>query len=194
MREIPKAGDGERTLDLRNEVVLMTEDKDFAIERKACLLSSLLRDMLMDTEVPEGEDVTEETQIPLLNVDSSALPRIGEYLERHVGREVQILTRPLHAPLPDVLDEWEKDFVYFKLLPREQPEENWDLLYKVTLAADFLGIEPLRDLCCATIANMINKKKPEEIKKIFGVTEDITPAHIEEVVAKYPFLTAPAAN
>lgn len=50
-----------------------------------------------------------------------------------------------------------------------------DTLYNLTLAANFLDIKPLLDLCCARIASFIKNKTPEEIRVNLGIVCDFTP-------------------
>lgn len=45
-------------------------------------------------------------------------------------------------------------------------EKDHGLLFATLLAANFLGIEPLRDICCAAIANMLRAKTPDQIMEV----------------------------
>eukprot|EP00210_Caulerpa_lentillifera_P006803 g6502.t1 len=54
-------------------------------------------------------------------------------------------------------------------------------LYELILAANYLNITTLLDLCCQTVANMIKGKTPEEIRRTFGIKNDFTPEEEEEV-------------
>merc|ERR1712098_175649 len=45
-------------------------------------------------------------------------------------------------------------------------------IFKVILAANYMGIKSLLHLGCAKIAALIKGKSPEEIKRILGDTED----------------------
>eukprot|EP01006_Ploeotia_vitrea_P060693 TRINITY_DN76389_c0_g1_i1.p1 TRINITY_DN76389_c0_g1~~TRINITY_DN76389_c0_g1_i1.p1 ORF type:complete len:211 (-),score=19.36 TRINITY_DN76389_c0_g1_i1:72-680(-) len=176
-------------IDMKEEVIIHTGDgKEYVITRAIAKQSTLLRDMLADNEPADGEPPEEETRIPLTNIHSDALKHIVEYMEHHVDKQPQQLTKPLRKPLPELLHPWEKNFLYGNVLPLENPEENWEVLHDVVMGADFMGIESLRDLCSAAIANMISKRSLPQLKKIFGVKGDITSAMVEEVVSKYPFL------
>lgn len=48
-------------------------------------------------------------------------------------------------------------------------------------AANYLNIKNLLDLTCQTVADMIKSKSPEEIRKIFNITNDFTDEEEEEV-------------
>lgn len=52
-------------------------------------------------------------------------------------------------------------------------EQNY--LFELILAANYLDIQPLLDLTCATMATRIKGKTPEEIRQIFNIANDFTP-------------------
>lgn len=49
------------------------------------------------------------------------------------------------------------------------------MLFNLTLAANYLDIKPLLDLCCAKIASMIKNKTPEEIRVNLDIVNDFSP-------------------
>lgn len=50
-----------------------------------------------------------------------------------------------------------------------------EYLFDLILAANYLDIQPLLDLTCATMATRIKGKKPHEIRQIFNLPNDFTP-------------------
>ncbi|KAI3383728.1 hypothetical protein SNEBB_005566 [Seison nebaliae] len=54
-------------------------------------------------------------------------------------------------------------------------------LYEIMLAANYMDIEGLLQVCCKTTANMIRGKPVEEIRKHFNIQNDFTPAEEEQV-------------
>ena len=50
-----------------------------------------------------------------------------------------------------------------------------EVLFELILAANYLDIQPLLSLTCATIASQIKGKAPEEIRRIFNIVNDLTP-------------------
>ena len=88
---------------------------------------------------------------------------VADYLVHYVDpNKPAVLEKPLKAALPELLNDWDKEFVYKKLYKNGNEKEH-GLLFATLMAANFLGIEPLRDLCCAAIANMLRGKTPEQI-------------------------------
>lgn len=59
-----------------------------------------------------------------------------------------------------------------------------DTFYNLTLAANYMDIKPLLDLCCAKIASLIKGKTPEEIRVNLDITNDFTPEEEAQVRAE----------
>eukprot|EP00994_Dinema_validum_P003865 NODE_1881_length_820_cov_194.792477_g1484_i0.p1 GENE.NODE_1881_length_820_cov_194.792477_g1484_i0~~NODE_1881_length_820_cov_194.792477_g1484_i0.p1 ORF type:complete len:193 (+),score=37.65 NODE_1881_length_820_cov_194.792477_g1484_i0:74-652(+) len=166
------------------EIVLQSNDKkEYVLPRTAIVHSKLLNDLLQ-------EDATEDegsTMVPLANVDSITLETVADYLVHYGEEKPAVLEKPLKAALPELLPEWDKDFVYKKLF-KDGNEKAHGLLFGTLMAANFLGIESLRDLGCAAIANMLRGKTPEQIMEVFDVTEPFTPEEERAVEQQYPWL------
>ena len=56
-----------------------------------------------------------------------------------------------------------------------------DTLFNLTLAANYLDIKPLLDLCCARIASFIKNKTPEEIRVNLDIVNDFSPEEEAQV-------------
>jgi S-phase kinase-associated protein 1 len=56
-----------------------------------------------------------------------------------------------------------------------------ETLFNLTLAANYLDIKPLLDLCCARIASFIKNKTPEEIRINLDIVNDFTPEEEAQV-------------
>ncbi len=54
-------------------------------------------------------------------------------------------------------------------------------LFDTILAANYLNNQPLMDLACQRVADMIKGKTPEEIRKTFNIKNDFTPEEEEEI-------------
>ena len=58
-----------------------------------------------------------------------------------------------------------------------------ELVFELILAANYLDIKSLLDLCCAKVAAMIKGKPVEEVRRQFNIVNDFTPeeeAHVRE--------------
>ena len=64
--------------------------------------------------------------------------------------------------MKNLTDEWSAGFV------DKMPLED---LVNLTVAANYMGINSLLDLCCAKIASLCKDKSEEEIFKTFNITE-----------------------
>ncbi len=56
-----------------------------------------------------------------------------------------------------------------------------DDLIAVFLAANYLKIPPLEDLCSARIASMIKDKSPEQIRANLNIINDFTPEEEQQL-------------
>ncbi len=56
-----------------------------------------------------------------------------------------------------------------------------DTLFNLTLAANYLDIKPLLELCCARIASFIKNKTPEEIRVNLDIVNDFSPEEEQQV-------------
>jgi S-phase kinase-associated protein 1 len=138
--------------------VTSKDGKEFTISKKAAELSVLLKSTMQDFE---GDVV-----VPLSEMDDKTTARVVEYLEKFNGEMPQEIEKPLKsAVMKEVTDEWSANFV--DALPLED-------LVDITVAANFMEIQPLLDLTCAKIASMCKDKTEEEIFQTFGVTETFT--------------------
>jgi S-phase kinase-associated protein 1 len=166
------------------ELVLQTNDKrEYVMPRNAILLSKLLSDLLQDVS-----DDDQRTVVPLANVDATTFESVAEYLTYYIDPiKPTVIEKPLKAPLKDILTPWDKEYVYNKLFKGDNEKEH-ELLFKTLMAANFLGIESLRDLCCAAIANMLRGKTPEQIMEVFNVKEPFTVEEERAIEQQYPWL------
>lgn len=63
-------------------------------------------------------------------------------------------------------------------------EGDKDTLFHLTMAANYMDIKPLLDLCCARIASFIKGKTPEEIRTNLDIVCDFSPEEEAQVRAE----------
>ena len=108
-----------------------------------------------------------EKKIPLPNVAKSILQKVITYCEYHANSKDK-----------DGNDKSEDDKKNFDL---DYVKVDQATLFELILAANYLDIKELLDLCCQPVANMIKGKTPAEIRKTFNIKNDFTPEEEDEV-------------
>eukprot|EP00736_Rhodelphis_marinus_P000613 Rmarinus@m.4244 len=139
-------------------VTLVSNDGEyFSVKRESALLSRTIADLLADTD--------EEGIIPLAEVDSSTLKKVIEFADYRTS------TVAHESAVEDDLRHFDKEFM--NISSKE--------LYHLTVAANYLYIKPLLDLCCKTVADWIRGKSAESIREILGIENDLTPQEEESI-------------
>ena len=67
--------------------------------------------------------------------------------------------------MKNLTDEWSSNFI---------DKMSMEELVNLTVAANYMGINCLLDLCCAKIASLCKDKSEEDIFKIFNINETFT--------------------
>ena len=110
---------------------------DVLIAKQSVTIKTMLEDLGMDEE--------DEEEVPLPNVNAATLKKVIQWASYHKD----------DPPLPEDDDNKEK---------RTDDISSWDTdflkvdqgtLFELILAANYLDIKGLLDVCCKTVANMI---------------------------------------
>ncbi len=160
-----------RGLDDGNEekplVLVSQEGEKHSVPKKTAVQSELVKTM------SEGDK--EENEIPLPNVKSSVLKKIIEYMKYHQDNPAREIEKPLKsANMSEVVSQWDADFV----------DVDQEVLFELILAANYMDVKPLLDLCCAKVASMIKGKTPEQIRRTFNIVNDFTPEEEAAIIAE----------
>ncbi|EER07524.1 sulfur metabolism negative regulator, putative [Perkinsus marinus ATCC 50983] len=142
------------------------------IPLKAARFSILVNNMIDD-----ASDSINDEEIPLPNVTSKTLSKVVQWCEYHIDHPVSVITKPLKMGgclTDNGVSDWDNKFV-------DLPEEE---LFDVMLAANFMDIKPLLELCCASVASSIKSKTVEELRQELGVGEDGFTAEEEEKILR----------
>ena len=141
-----------------NIKLITKEGKEIELSKKAAELSDLLKATM--------NDFPNDSSLPLNEVDEKCAEKIKEYLTHYNGQAPPEIEKPLtQNEMKNVTDEFSASFVD-KLTIEE--------LVNLTVAANFMGINCLLDLCCAKIASMCKDKTEEEVLKTFNINEPFT--------------------
>lgn len=162
--------------------VLTSDQETFTVSRKLLQCSQTLTEL--SKEVDLDKDV-----VPLPQITGKVLKRVVAWWNLHANDPEPPTTvkreGPAGVPLPDITAEPKVistvDQEFFKSLSHED-------IFELILATNFLHIEELLDLCCATVANLTLGKTPTEIYKMFDVKEELTPEEEEEIRKENPWL------
>ena len=140
-------------------IKLVTKDgKEIEITKKAAELSELLKAGI--NEYPN------ETSFPLNELDEKYAVKIKEFLTHFNGAAPAEIEKPLTSnDMKSLTDEWSAGFV---------DKMSMEELVNLTVAANYMGINSLLDLCCAKVASLCKDKNEEEIFKTFNITEQFT--------------------
>jgi S-phase kinase-associated protein 1 len=134
------------------------EGQVLTISKKSAELSVLIKNNLIDFSI--------EQAIPLDEVSEKILELIIKYLNHYNGTAPAEIEKPLKSNnMKDVVDEFSAGFIN---------ELELNDLIDLTVAANFMEIQSLLDLCTAKIASMCKDKSEEEIFKTFGITDQFT--------------------
>jgi S-phase kinase-associated protein 1 len=147
-------------------VKLQSSDSESLVEvdTQVICMSSTIKNMLEDIGVGDSP-------IPLHNVTSKILAKVIEYCEHHFANDTKNNNEEETDKNNENISPWDKTFCTM----------DQESLFELILAANFLDIKPLLDVCCKTVANMIKGKTPEEIRKTFNIKNDFTPEEEEKI-------------
>jgi S-phase kinase-associated protein 1 len=106
-------------------------------------------------------------EVPLPNVSGEILEQVVQFLQYIKENPLDKIDKPLKSSnmSENVNDPW-----YAKFTDKDQ-----SIIFELILAANYLDIQPLLDLCCAKVASLIKGKTPEQIRRTFNIENDFTP-------------------
>jgi S-phase kinase-associated protein 1 len=143
-------------------VTLVSSSKgvNFVVEKDIALMSTLVASML------EGNE-DDGVEVPLPNVSGEILEQVLEFLKYIKENPLNEIDKPLKSSImsENVNDPWFATFT----------DKDQSIIFELILAANYLDIQPLLDLCCAKVASLIKGKTPEEIRRTFNIVNDFTP-------------------
>ena len=146
--------------------LVLKDQKEVEITKKAAELSELLKTAI--------NDYPNETSFPLNEVDEKSGEKIKEFLTHCNGTAPAEIEKPITSnEMKNLTDEWSANFV-----DKMSTEE----LVNLTVAANYMGINSLLDLCCAKVATLCKDKSDEEIFKNFNINETFSEEEKKKII------------
>ena len=146
--------------------LVLKDQKEIEITKKAAELSELLKTAI--------NDYPNETSFPLNEVDEKSGEHIKEFLTHCNGTAPAEIEKPITSnEMKSLTDEWSASFV-----DKMSTEE----LVNLTVAANYMGINSLLDLCCAKVASLCKDKSDEEIFKNFNINETFSEEEKKKII------------
>ena len=138
--------------------LITKEGKEIEITKEAAELSELLKQTI--------NDFPDEEKFPINEVDEKTGGKIRDYLNHFNGKTPPEIEKPLISNnMKNVTDEWSANFVDRMML---------DDIINLNLAANYMGINCLQELCSAKIASLFKDKSEEEIMREFNIKQPFT--------------------
>ena len=135
--------------------IIVKEGKEIPISKKAAELSELLKSAMI--EYPK------EISFPLNELDEKNGELIKEYLTHYNGEPPKEIEKPITSnDIKNLTDEWSSTFI---------DKLSVEDLSNLTVAANYMGINSLLDLCCAKVATLCKDKTEDDLFKLFKITE-----------------------
>lgn len=158
-------------LDLLDDTEILTlesgDGEKQKVSKRIAIQSELIKTM------SEGDK--DSTEIPLPNVKAAILTHVVKFLAYNAATPFKEIEKPLKsADMKELTTTWHADFV----------DVDKNLLFELILAANYMDIKPMLDLCCAKVASMMKGKTPEQIRATFNITNDFTPEEEATVAAE----------
>jgi len=134
-----------------------------AVAKLSALVTDIMKDDADSGDIPE---------VPVPSVRSDILSKVIDFCTHYKAEPMNEIEKPLKShKMDEIVQKWYADFV----------DVDQEALFEIIVAANFLNIQPLLDLTCASVAGLIKGKTPEEIRNTFNIINDFTPEEEAQV-------------
>ncbi|XP_059309569.1 SKP1-like protein 1 [Lycium ferocissimum] len=151
------------------------DDKEFEVEEAAVIQSEMIKNMI--------EDGCATGVIPLPNIDSKTLTKVIEYLNKHITKdededeEEEDAGKAAETGEEDDLKEFDEQFL----------SVGWEELFDIIMAANYLNIHELMELCCQSAADRLKNKSVRAVREMLKITNDLTPEEEQAIIDDAPW-------
>ncbi|KAL6873484.1 hypothetical protein ACP4OV_013566 [Aristida adscensionis] len=183
MAATTKSGNGKSTT--TTMVTLISSDKErFEVAEATACMSKTISNMIEDVGI-DGDG------FHLPNVTGSVLAKVIEYCNKHAPAAAAAAAAAAASGSSSSSNATAAAGVPYQL---QRELKSFDAafidvekqaLYDILLAANYLEVNGLLDLCCEKVADMVRGKTPEEIRQTFGIKNDFSPDEEDEIRREY---------
>lgn len=141
---------------ITNDIVIfkLNDGKSFNINKKFALYFKVIKTFLEEND-DNSDNVNE---FPLLNVDYDIFKKTIEFIEYYHVHNMNEIPKPVNSKfINEIVGDWYGNFI--------ESFNNEDIK-KLIHVSDYLMLDPLLNLCCASIACNIRQKPSNEIIEI----------------------------
>ena len=126
------------------KVIMISSDGErFEISKKAAMRSKIVKDCIFGNNEDRIEFMAN-------GVKGADMKKVVEYLEHYKDEEPKLIDRPLPSSnFKECVDEWDYNFIDLEL----------GTIFDISLAANYLDIQPLLELSSAKIASLVKTIK-----------------------------------
>lgn len=130
------------------------------------------------------EKETEDASVKLQHIDTETLQMVTGFIKEWRKAPFDTIPKPLDTQgVQRHVNE-----AYHRFCPEVPTPENQSMVFKLILASNYLQIDPLLQITCATVAQWLRRKNEKEIFEMFGVEAEPTKEQIEAIKQKFPRL------
>uniref|UniRef100_W6NB46 SKP1 component and Exonuclease domain containing protein n=1 Tax=Haemonchus contortus TaxID=6289 RepID=W6NB46_HAECO len=137
--------------------VVTKDDCVFHVPRDVIHMSKTINTMISDLGVDSNDP------IPICNVNGATMKKVLDWCAHH--KNDPPLTEDKNKTRTSEISAWDKQFF----------SVDQETVFELILAANYLDISGLLDVVCRVVANMINGKTPDEIRRTFNIINDFSP-------------------
>jgi len=161
--------------------LISKEGERFQVDTNVAKMSKLVESTIDE----EDDDDDQLNDICLPNVKASVLAKVIEYCEHYQTDKMTAITTPLKSSkIEDLVQPWYADYVKVEQV----------MLFELVTAANFMDIKPLLDLTCLAVSVYIKGKSPEELRRIFNLSNEFTPEEEAQVREENKWAEQPPNN
>lgn len=157
----------------RGYLILVSGDEDpeiFDVPAQPMVQCQLIKDILFDDSRVKDDGATSKFCpdilkgrhiIELPNVRAPILARVIEFCRYHEMQPFHEVKKPFGSDdkFEDLVSPFDYGFI----------DQNHDVIFELLMAANYLDLKALMDLCFAKIGWMMKVKDPEELCETFGI-------------------------